>query len=73
MTGKHIRRKQMQVSLVGIGMGNTKLIAGSGGAYKRRRSVIRGKKVLLDAVPAQWNVSCGTTAVLSGKRHSSMP
>ena len=26
LTGKHIRRKQMQVSLVGIGMGNTKLI-----------------------------------------------
>ena len=33
LTGKHIRRKQMQVSLVGIGMGNTKLI------QRKRRSV----------------------------------
>ena len=45
---------------------------GSGGAYKRRRSVIRGKKTAGCGAGAM-ECSCGTTAVLSGKRHSSMP
>ena len=57
LTGKHIRRKQMQVSLVGIGMGNTKLITEEAAERIKGADLLFGAKRLLDAVPAQWNVA----------------
>lgn len=57
LTGKEIRRKKMQVSLVGIGMGNTKLITEEVAERIRSADLLFGAKRLLDAVPAQWNLS----------------
>ena len=57
LTGKKIQGKQMQVSLVGIGMGNTKLITEEAAECIKGADLLFGAKRLLDAVPAQWNVT----------------
>ena len=57
LTGKKIQGKQMQVSLVGIGMGNTKLVTEEAAECIKGADLLFGAKRLLDAVPAQWNLS----------------
>ena len=67
MTGKHIRRKQMQVSLVGIGMGNTKLITEEAAERIKGADLLFGGKKTAGCGAGAMECSCGTTAVLSGK------